>query len=140
MDSILALPYLELRCVVLQAPSYLGKHYSCGLIQGKQPCEGLSHEKKKKKRKNLNVQLRTGKTQQRRAGCLACHGLALQAKTRSSAWIQANYLEDYNKWAAPENAVLYASLKNGFLHVVGKIRLKSRGFFFFFSYSNSEIL
>lgn len=48
-DSILAPPYLELSCVMFWVPSFLGRHYGCWHVQGKQPCEDLSHEKKMEK-------------------------------------------------------------------------------------------
>lgn len=47
-------------------------------------------------------------------------------QTKSSEWPWTKEPEEVsNKWAALENAVLFASLKNGFLHPVGKIRLIS---------------
>lgn len=53
-------------------------------------------------------------------------GSALWAKTRNREWILANYMEELsNEGAAPENTLLYASLKNRFLHPVGKVILKS---------------
>lgn len=114
--------HLEWRCVESRAPVFLKRHYRM------LACKGLLHEKKMGKlrcsAKHREDPERTYwlSGMQKRGNPF---GSALWAKTRNREWILANYMEELSKeGAAPENTLLYASLKNGFLTSSGESHIK----------------